>query len=58
MRTLTKSEFQLEAQPKLYQVFSKTSLVYSCPFKANLQSRKIIYAYYFELEQLLIDALI
>lgn len=58
MRTLTKSEFQLEAKSKLYQVFSKTSLVYACPFRPNIQSRKIIYGYYYELQQPLIDALI
>lgn len=58
MPTLTKSEFQLQAKPKLYQVFSKTSLVYACPFRPNIQSRKFIYGYYFELQQSLIDALI
>lgn len=54
MYTLTKSEFYLEANPKLYQVFSKTSLVYACSFRANIQ-RKIICGYYFELQQPLID---
>ena len=57
IRTLTEVEFQKEAEPRLREVFVNDD-PYDQPFSPGVQTRKILYEFWYELEPPLLEAIV